>query len=165
MCCYKDDNIEQRVKDKATYGPITCFKVLDLIRHGDTRDKAKICSVSFDVDPVYIWKIGVNKAKFDGVTETPFVYNVHNPRGIHVFLTRKYAENFLNNIAIACPQPHIKHILLPVTCNVNDLIIAGFSSYLCVKGSKEEAVFTQVTVTQKEWDKNVKPHLSAEKVI
>ncbi|MEK0337222.1 MAG: hypothetical protein QQN41_07300 [Nitrosopumilus sp.] len=108
----------------------------------------------------YKWKIGLNEAvqqniwfdrqPYPKATKQDCIDSKGN-LGIHVYLYKYVAASIIEEKQWS----ERKHIIVPVWGHKDDFVHADSVAGL----------FTQVTLTQKDWDKYVKPHLLRAKVI
>lgn len=146
MCCYEDQNVIDECKAMFDEnGEAVFYKVV----------RMRVLSTPRGIESLngnHIWESGINEAIREGVK-----YNSSNPVGFHVCLTKKDAEN------IDAYYRYTTTKIIKVVCKKEHLITAGYAiaDFTCVG---KQAVFSQATITQQEWDENVESHLSREKI-
>jgi hypothetical protein len=69
-------------------------------------------------------------------------------KGIHVFLSKESAEDF-----VCCDDEYI----VEVECDIKNLVAVGHDLFAC-QGYASAAVFTKINISKKEFDKTIKIH-------
>ncbi|MEK0337224.1 MAG: hypothetical protein QQN41_07310 [Nitrosopumilus sp.] len=180
MCCTKNQATIDHLKTiaQANEGEIIGYKIVNVICQNDS---VNVCSQkgtyfwNEGVNKAYCttWSISDSRCipftpeyvVQTDVIKTSKFYSNACPEGIHVFTGKTTAGylckiwNDMNHTGYYTPQnyfvrqnkidPDKKYVVMPVTCNIKNMITAGFS---ILAKNKEEAVFTEVTVTKKTWD-------------
>lgn len=139
MCCHYHEQTEREIRailDRD--GEITLYKHLTVYMQ---KGNIKVESTSNS----FFWVPGVNKA----ICWAPGVNKAICPQGIHVYTQDKSLSTYAALKTI--------RIQVKVTCKKEHLIIAGAAHIDGDHLFSQQAVFTQVTITQKEWDNAVQP--------
>ncbi|MEK0338557.1 MAG: hypothetical protein QQN41_14100, partial [Nitrosopumilus sp.] len=152
MCCHENQDVIDECNDlfdengEAIFYKIVRFYISRHMAHNEISVESMIGR--------YVWKPGVHEA----IRESE-KYDVDKPQGFHVFLTKKES-----NVQLGV---HLKHAygnihIIKVVCKKEHLITAGYNSFYYT-GGEPQAVFSQVTIIQEEWDECIKSHRLAKK--
>ncbi|MEK0337225.1 MAG: hypothetical protein QQN41_07315 [Nitrosopumilus sp.] len=156
MCCHKNqDVIDECNKLFDENGEAIFYKVVTTRTYHD--DQIIVESIYGKYD----WKPGSNEAVIKSNKEYD-VKGIRNPKGFHVCITKKDAMKLLHFYELFFSSIMVKKnfCMIEVVCKKEHLMKAGYSS---IYGSDDkQAVFSQVIITQQEWDKHVEPNFSRE---
>ncbi|MEK0337223.1 MAG: hypothetical protein QQN41_07305 [Nitrosopumilus sp.] len=134
MCCWQHQSVIDECNDLFDENGEAIFYKVVIVRN-NTLESAVI---------YYRWRVGINEAKMY-VSE----YRINSPQGFHVYVTKQDAETYLE--VIKRVEEYASCCIIEVVCKKEHMITAGYSAWLYHKSSKE-SVFSQVTLTQQEWD-------------
>lgn len=138
----KNDDFERKMKSNKT-GEITCWKIYQ---------KRTLCeSLSSAVfnDEIPFWGVVKSDRKYKRLTATE-KYECHITSGIHVFLSKKDAEEYF---------PYYKHeagktcVIVPVTCKLKDYVASGTFHSWYFRKDVASAVFMKVRIRPRDWNK------------
>lgn len=148
MCCYEKRNVINECNALFDENGIATFYKVVMI----CRNRVKVKSII----GCYEWKRGINQIVRDYIE-----YDVNSPEGLHVYLTKQDAIMLQHSYEILSSARENMYIILKVVCKKEHLIVAGCDSIYYDDVAKQ-AVFSQVIITQQEWDKHVEPNFSRE---
>jgi hypothetical protein len=140
MCCDKDQKIIEELKNTAKENVATCYKIL-------MEERQELFSpFVIGVNTIFKWHPGTVKEQYYLRYKLLKWMNIYEKctHGIHVYIYEEEAKKQLHEINNKLGD-YSHYVIVPVQCNIKDLIIAGFNS---TKLREKIAVFSKVTVNK-----------------